>query len=329
MSRLQRFAVTGALALVGWAGCAWAQGASQPRFPDGLDRESLLVWLKRETDITPSQVVAVTPPAVTALVSTFPAAGDGAARVVIRAEALSPDTYGRTGALSWHVSLSADCAHRRLRMGETTGYTERNLLGERRTLRPADTVWRAPEPGTALESAWQAACDPAFHGPLSESGAIITAGSDSPMRKVRALEGSREYAAEVTPPRPAPARVVTAPPLPTKAPPKSRSLTIAKAQTPPTLKGLIPARAMIATSPKPQSAGSVMAQLGAYGSESQARAVLVGVKSKLGGHATRIETATVDGKIWRRALVTGFTDSAQASRFCASLKAQACFARSK
>lgn len=330
MSRLRRFAVTGALALAGWTNCAWAQGAPQPRFPDALDRESLLVWLKRETDITPGRVLAVTPPAVTALVSTFPDGSDGNARVVIRAEALSPDTYGRTGALSWHVSLSADCAHRRLRMGETTGYTERNLLGERRSLRPADTVWRAPEPGTALESAWLAACDPAFRGPLNDASAITTAGSDSPLRKVQALEGPREYAAEVAPPRPAPARAVKAAPLPAKAPPpaKSRALTIAKA-APPTLKGFIPARAMIATAPKLRSAGPVMAQLGAYGSESQARAVLVGIKSKLGGHATRIETATVDGKTWRRALVTGFADSAEASRFCASLKAQACFARTK
>ena len=112
MSRLARFAVTGVLTVAGWASCASAQGVPAPRFPDALDRESLLIWLKRETDITPSQVVAITPPAVTALVSTFPAGGAEGARVVIRAEALSLETYGRTGALSWHVSLSADCKRR-------------------------------------------------------------------------------------------------------------------------------------------------------------------------------------------------------------------------
>ena len=325
MSRLARFAVTGMLALACWPACASAQGVAEPRFPDGLDRETLLTWLKRETDITPSQVVAVTPPAVTALVSTFPAGGVEGARVVIRAEALSAETYGRTGTLSWHVSLSADCKQRRLRMGETTGYTERNLLGERRTLRPADTVWRAPEPGTALESAWQAACDPAFQGPLGEGAAISSAGSDAPFRKVRALEAEGQQVDETTPPRrvttPAASRVTR------PAPPKP--VAVAKANPPPSLKGSIPPRVMIATTPKPRTGGSVVAQLGAYSTDAQARAALAGVKSKLAGHGTRIETAAVAGKTWNRALVTGFADSAQASRFCATLKGQACFARSK
>ena len=317
MSRWRVLAVTGALALAGQVASVCAQDAPAAHFPDALDRESLLLWLKRETDITPGQVLAVTPPAVTALVSTFPASSDGAVRVVIRAEALSAETYGRTGALSWHVSLSADCAHRRLRMGETTGYTERNLLGERRILRPADSAWRAPEPGTALESAWQAACDPAFRSPLGDGGAIRTAGSDSPpFRRVRPPEASRTVVRESLPPKPI--RLAKATP----------ARVVAKATPLPGLKGSIPARVMVATSP-PLATGGVVAQLGAYASEAQARAVLSGLKSTLGVHGVRVESAAVNGKTWSRALVTGFANSAEASRFCATLKAQACFARSK
>lgn len=328
MSRLARFAVAGMLGIASWAGCASAQDAGAPRFPEGLDRETLLIWLKRETDITPNQVVAVTPPAVTALVSTFPASGEEGARVVIRAEALSPETYGRTGALSWHVSLSADCANRRLRMGETTGYTERNLLGERRVLRPADTIWRAPEPGTALESAWQAACDPTFHGPLGDGAAITSAGSDSATRRVRVLQAEDQRAAELLPPAKratggATVRAASAKPSPPKP------TVLAKASPPAAMKGSIPPRAMIATAPKPQGGGHVVAQLGAFGSEAQARAALAGVKSRLAGHATRVEAATVDGKTWSRALVTGFADSAEVTRFCATLNVKACFARAK
>src|SRR4030095_2443055 len=133
-----------------------------------------LAWLQRETDITPDSVVAGTPQVITAVVSSCPAGGGQGPRVVIRAEALSPETYARTGALSWHVSLTADCQGRKVKLGETTGYPERNLLGERRMLRSADPDWRRPAPGTALENAWRSACDRDFHGPLKNPNVTIT-----------------------------------------------------------------------------------------------------------------------------------------------------------
>ena len=154
-------------AVAGWlAAAGGAMAQDTPAFPPSLDREALLAWLQRETDIAPERVVAVTPQALTSVVSTFPATAVQGPRVVVRAEALSADTYARTGALSWHVSLSADCDGHRVRLGETTGYPQRNLLGERRQLRPAETEWRAPERGTALDNAWRAACDADFKGPF-------------------------------------------------------------------------------------------------------------------------------------------------------------------
>lgn len=334
MSRCRRLAVGVALAWLSQGSIATAQAPpAGPRFPETLDRESLLNWVRRETDIAPSQVIAVTPPAVTALMSTFPAsAGDGG-RVVIRAEALSAETYARTGALSWHVSLTADCEHRRLKMGETTGYSERNLLGERRTLRPADSIWRAPEPGTALESAWRAACDPTFRGPLGDGGPITTAGSDAPFRKV--LSAPNEPTDELTRPPKAqpvvaePPRLVAHAPLVRKRAPNP--VQVAKAATPPAVKGLLPARVMLATAPQPSPPGSAVAQLGAYSSATQAQAALSRLKPRLAGHGVRVETAAVDGRNWSRALVTGFADSAAASRFCATLKAsnQGCLARTR
>jgi DNA polymerase-3 subunit beta len=38
-----------------------------------------------------------------------------------------------------------------VKLGDTTGYPERNLLGERKVLRPAEADWRSPEAGTASE----------------------------------------------------------------------------------------------------------------------------------------------------------------------------------
>ena len=166
-----------AVGMIGWPGAS-ARAQNPPSFPRSLEREALLAWLQRETDITPERVVAVTSQAVTAVVSTFPAGGGQGPRVVIRAEALNGETHARTGALSWHVSLSADCQNRRVRLGDTTGYPERNLLGERRVLREAETEWRAPEPGTALDNAWRAACDPRFAGPF-QSASLKVAQADA------------------------------------------------------------------------------------------------------------------------------------------------------
>src|SRR4051812_42323780 len=136
------------LAVVGAVGLAGAQASAQdaPSFPRALDHDALLTWLQRETDITPERVVAVTPQAITAVVSTFPAGGGQGPRVVIRAEALNGETYARTGALSWHVSLSADCTGHRVRLGDTTGYPQRNLLGERRGVGAAQNDRGPPAP---------------------------------------------------------------------------------------------------------------------------------------------------------------------------------------
>lgn len=178
-------------------GVAVAQ--DQPAFPSSLDREPLLAWLQRETDIAPERVVAVTPQALTSVVSTFPATAVQGPRVVIRAEALSADTYARTGALSWHVSLSADCDGHRVRLGETTGYPQRNLLGERRQLRPAETEWRAPEGGTALDNAWRAACDAQFKGPFG--GRTLKVAMETPVTPSPATAEPPARKAEAPPTR--------------------------------------------------------------------------------------------------------------------------------
>lgn len=151
------------------AGANMALALSSGRFPSSLDREPLLAWLERETDIGPDRVVAVTEQALTSIVSTFPPAPGAEPRVVIRAEALNAETQARIGALSWHVSMSADCEGRRVRLGETTGYLERNLLGDRKTLRASETEWRTPEAGTALDAAWRATCQTDFKGPFQTS----------------------------------------------------------------------------------------------------------------------------------------------------------------
>lgn len=242
-----------------------------PEFPSSLERDPLLLWLQRQTDIPPDRVLAVTPQALTAVVSVLPAGGDAGPRVVIRAEALNAQSYERAGALSWSMSVNADCVGRRVKLGETTGFSARNLLGGRRMLQAGEETWRTPGAGTALENVWRAACDPAFQGPFA-TGPLRIAAADSA--------------------EPAPAE---APAPPAAAP----------------------------------AGGGPVAQVGAVTSEAEARGLLKRLAPQIGGRAHWVETATVKGKVWRRALVGGFADAADAGRFCAQVKAAggACFVR--
>ncbi|MDZ4372628.1 MAG: hypothetical protein U1C74_14555, partial [Phenylobacterium sp.] len=202
-----RTKLAGLAAIVAVAGAGAAAGQDAPVFPVSLERESLLLWLQRETDIMPDRVLAVTPQAITSVVSTFPSGGGNGPRVVIRAEALSAETQMRTGALSWHVSMQADCQGRRIRLGETTGYPRRNLLGERMLLRAAEADWRAADRGTALDSAWRAACEPGFKGPF-QAGPVQVAKPDA---------GPPVAPAPAPPSSPAPAPIPSAPATPAPA----------------------------------------------------------------------------------------------------------------
>ncbi len=282
------------------AGAAPAQNAVS--FPPTLDRDAILAWLSRETDITPERVIAVTPQALTSVVSSFPAGPGAEPRIVIRAEALNAETYTRTGTLSWHVSMSADCKGRRVRLGDTTGYQDRNLLGDRKPLRAAETEWRAPGSGTALDAALRSVCDKDFKGPF-QGTAMMVAKADA----------GAAPAATVAPPAPAPA----------SAKPPSPPITAAASA---------PAKAPAAPAKSPPAKPSgVVVQVGSSPSESDAKSILAALRPRLNGRTAWVETAEVNGKTWRRAVVGGFVDGAEATRFCTELRAAGrnCFVRGR
>ena len=305
VARLATLALVG----VGMAAAGVATAQAPPSFPPAFEREPLLTWLKRETDITPERVVAVTPQVVTAVVSTFPSGGGQGPRVVIRAEALSPETHARTGALSWHVSMTADCAGHRVRLGETTGYPERNLLGERRVLRPPEPDWRVPEAGTALDNAWRLVCDRTFVGPFQDGANHVTRDDAPPP------EASAPAAAAPAAPPPATAPPVTAPPV-TAPPPK-----------PPRAPRATPiSTAAQAPAAPPRGAGGVAVQVGSYPDVASANAALATLRD---GRAHGVEQAKVGGRTWYRVVVSGFATAAEAAYYCSQHQAAggACFVR--
>jgi hypothetical protein len=300
--------------VIGMAVAAASTAAAQeaPAFPPSLEREPLLLWLQRETDISPERVVAVTAQALTSVVSTFPAGGGAGPRVVIRAEALSAETFARTSALSWHVSMSADCDNRRVRLGETTGYPQRNLLGDRRVLRSAETEWRRPEPGTALDNAWRAACEPSFKGPF-QSASVRVAQIDPPEAPPVAAPAAPIPMASRTEPRPpSPPPMVPPPVAPRPAPPPPMASPVAPAAQP----------------AQPRATSGLVAQVGAVGSDAEARGLLRSL-APAAGRPVWVERADVSGRIWHRALVGGFAGADDAKRFCAAVKAggRDCFLR--
>lgn len=110
--------------------------------------------------------------------------------ILLRAVALTAEAQARTGVTSWDMKLEADCRAGQVRLGATTGYSARQPDGDGDgvPLAPAEAEWRRPKPGTVLEAAWRATCDPAFRPPLSQA-------------KVRLAEAPARPAA--TPPPPA------------------------------------------------------------------------------------------------------------------------------
>lgn len=275
------------------------EGKPEITYPPSTGRADLTSWLQKETDVRPETVVAVSPDAVTSILQSRPVGGFIA--VILRGEVISSEAFDRDKVLSWHATVQVDCKTGKVRQGATTGYGARNLLFESRPIRPADLDWLTPVAGDALEAVRKATCERGFQGPLS----------DAPVPTVERAPVAR--AAE------APAPTATPKPVAPKPPPP---------------RAAAPAPAPVATpAPRPVKASSVVAQLAAAGSDAEAQRVLVRAQSRFGeamtNLQTRVEKATVGGKIYYRAVVFGFTDKAAAGAFCAALKTsdQACFLR--
>jgi hypothetical protein len=259
-----------------------AAAASADDYPRQLDPGSIEAWL-RDLGIPAEQVVAVTRLAAVAIVSDKPARG-ARGEVTLRAEAISPEARARTGFLSWETKLSVDCAQRQVRLGPTTAYAGRIPDEDGMPLGAADTAWRPPAEGTAIESAWRAVCDSTFQPPLVAASARAATGPPAP--------GPRAPAPAPRKTEPAPVRQAASP-----APPPPRA-------------------AAVDASVAAQVISSTLAQDSRRGLEALRRRF----PDAFAGRSARIEPAQVRGRTVYRGLVAGFGSRRDAAAFCRLLK---------
>ena len=273
-------------------------------FPASLERQELLAWLKRETDIAPRSVVAISPLALIAIMQTQATPSPQGFEVTVRAEILDPAFAAREHLLSWHATIKLACHDRTVSVGEATGHAQRNLLGEGHAVEVTGQGWKPVAEGTMQGQIWSARCDKDFKPPLAEEDA--RPGPPPPV-------AARATAPAVTAPMPPPKASSTTPAPPVPA----RAASAAMAPAKPAVKSTVKSSVQILASPTAAEAERALATLKAR------------LPDALAGLKTEVVTVQAGSVTHHRAIVSGFTAAGDASRFCQTLKAagRTCFVR--
>jgi hypothetical protein len=149
------------------AAAAQTDANAPPVYPGSLSIGDLTAWLKQETDIAPTSVVAVTPTAITAILGSISSSeGPSRRQVILRSEALTAKIFEKDKALSWTSVVAVDCDTRLYRRGRTMAYGARNLMGDARQTVAPDTAWVAPPANGAIYNATLRVCDNKVVNPL-------------------------------------------------------------------------------------------------------------------------------------------------------------------
>jgi hypothetical protein len=253
--------------------------------------------MKGVTDLSPSSVVAVTPTAVTGVL-TFMSSPEGPSirRVSLRSEALSADAYARDHTLSWTSAVDLDCKTRKARLGSTMAYPARDLIGDGHETRAASPAWVTPLVNGAEYNAMLRICDGKAANPLRAAASDPAAAPAS-------------AALTAPPPKAAPA---------TATPPPSSAI------------GPRPQSGPTSMAAPGAVAGLAVVQFGASASQAEAEQVLAGIQRQAAipaGTAPQVVKVSVNGKTYYRALLAGFKTREDAMAFCRrySAKREGCF----
>jgi hypothetical protein len=153
---------------------ALAVGAASPAagqaaaisYPPSRSLSDVAAWLRRDTPISPAQVVDISPSAVAAVTAVTPTDAPRGFLATIDYEAMNPEIESHDGIASWSIPVQVDCDRRAVRLGIMTGFRNRDLRTDPKVLRPADTAFVTPTPAAPLGSAIRALCDRDFRRPL-------------------------------------------------------------------------------------------------------------------------------------------------------------------
>ena len=324
-----------------------ASSVAATTYPGELDDQQLRAWLKKETDIPPLSVVAISRISVIAIMQSQPVTSPQGYEVTVRAEVLDPAFALEERLLSWHATIKLGCAERTVLVGAATGYTQRNLLGEGRAIEVSGQGgWKPVQEGTVQGQIWSARCDKAFAPPLADiadttAGPISTAprvaveGASAPApAKLPPPQTSAQPTAQALTPPPTPSR--TSPPAPQPAPPRATQARPAPLPAPelrltPQPAGEAPAHP--APAPAARPAVSVSVQVLASPIAAEAQHALAALRTKapdaLAGLHTEVVAIETGSGVNHRAIVSGFKAPGDATRFCQKLTAAGgkCFVR--
>lgn len=295
------FAAPALLATLLAAGAAPAQ-AQDVSYPSSRAMGDISAWLQRDTPVLASQVVDVSPSAVTAVTAAQPTGQPRGFLANVVSEAMDPLILAHEDVASWSIPVEIDCDRQAVRLGVMTGFHSRDLRTDPRTVREADTAWVYPVASAPLGAVVRALCERDFHRPFDGKLKVAIAKATPPPKPGGAAP---QPAPEADPPQ-APRPRSTLAPI-AAAPAKAKATGVA--------------------------AAGVAVQIGASPDLHDAQGLLARFRTKfaaeMSGHAADVVTAQVDGKTVHRALITGFGSAVEATSLCEKLKSggQACFVR--
>ncbi len=239
--------------------------------------------------------------------------------VQLRGEAVSAEAGRNLGYRSMRSTVNVDCARRRDMVLRMTIYPEPNGKGEP-IRRQVPGGWIQPSPNAFLSDVIASICSDA------PTVAAVSPEPRNPPPPPR-----------TTPPRPTP----VAAPAPAPAPEPIEPQPIAAAENSEVIATAVTARRrLVLPPPEPEAAvqpppqtlaaraappaapaapatpGDFKIQIVAVGTARQAERALADLGPLPDPLRTRVEQATVNGRVFHRALVTGFTDRSDAKLFC-------------
>ena len=292
-----------ALALLVGAGAAAAAEPPQKPLIDGFVAHS---------GLPRSAVVSAKPEIVVAIRDRDALRpGEGAQKVRLQGEAADEEMAGRLGYHSMRSSVEINCETRRDRVVEMEVFPQHNLKGPGQK-RPVPGGWVQPSEDAYLADVIRTVC-------RAPRPALAEAAVEAPQ-----LRPALNPAAKA-PTHPAPTALAKAAPPPAvlarSEPPRSEHQPVGSEPPMPRLMTVVAP----ASPPQPRAGtATLQAQVGALNTETDARRALDRLSPALPrGLSTRVETATVGGRTYYRAMITGFAAAAEAQAFCAEQRRRA------